>query len=449
MCTDTGGVGVFLLFCFSVMTVAVAGGLPDTPVQLIAPQQESGSLFGNSLALSGARLAVGAPFVTVGGLARAGTVHVFEYQGGSWQHAAAVSPDVPVAEAWFGTVALQGNRLVAGASREVHSTGTQIIGALYVFDRDPNTGTWQQKARLGPSNPIPSCIDPPWDCHLFGNSVALDGDTVVAGAPTENARTGAAYVFTRTPQDQWQLQARLTPGDPVSHTQFGNAIAIDGDTVLVGAHFRTVGSNGDQGAAYVYTRDSSGIWSQQARLVADDGAVADIFGFSVDLDGDTALIGARLADVGTSLNRGAAYVFTRTGKTWTQRARLIASDGVGVSIGSGDGDHFGYRVRLRGGRALIARHPGSGNIPAPNRNGAVYRFNDSPGGWAEQDHFTPTDGSPGDSFGVALDFGRRWIAVGAQYEGTPPDEVENRGIVYVYDTWPDDRIFADGLEADD
>lgn len=438
------GIGITLFICFSIVTGAAdAGGFPSAPATLTAPQQESGSLFGNALALSGTRLAVGAPFATVGGLTHAGIVHVYEYQGGNWQHAAAVGPDVPLAEAWFGDVALEGNRLVAGASREA-----QNVGALYVFDRDPVTGIWEQKARLRPSNPTTACNDPPWGCHLFGNSVALDGDTVAAGAPTENTRTGAAYVFTRTAQDQWQLQARLTPGDPVSHTQFGNAIAIDGDTVLVGAHFRTIGSNDDQGAAYVYTRDIAGTWTQQARLVASDGAAADIFGFSVDLDGDTALIGARLADVGASLNRGAVYVFTRTGTTWTQRARLIASDGVGVGTGSADGDHFGYRVRLRDGRALIARHPGSGNVPAPDRNGAVYRFDGSSGVWTEQDHFTPKDGSPGDSFGVALDFGRRWIAVGAQYEGTPPDEVEDRGVVYVYDTWPDDRIFADGWEAD-
>lgn len=100
-------------------------------------------------------------------------------------------------------------------------------------------------------------------------------------------------------------------------------------------------------------------------------------------------------------------------------SRLDASDCVGVT--SAAGDHFGYRVSVRGDEAWIRRHPGDGNGAAADSNGAVYRFMRGSGGWTEVLHLTPDNGSPGDSFGADVGFNPSWLVVGAQYEGTTPE----------------------------
>ena len=101
----------------------------------------------------------------------------------------------------------------------------------------------------------------------------------------------------------------------------------------------------DQGSAYVFTRSGT-TWTQQAKLTASDGAADDYFGYSVALSGDTALVGAYWDDVGANYDQGSAYVFTRSGTTWTQQAKLTASDGAA-------GDHFGHSVALSGDTALV------------------------------------------------------------------------------------------------
>lgn len=415
---------------------AAGAGTPPPPM-LLAPVQETGSLFGYSLSLSGDRIAVGAAFVDSGNLDKAGIVYVYDYRHGQWAYSAAIQPTDPSANAWFGTLALQGNRLLVGASRKNGS-----FGAAYVFDRIG--GAWQQRVKFEPLDPVINCDDVTYRC-LFGNAVALDGNTAVVGAPTEKTRIGAVYVYTRNPTtDTWSLQRRLEPNDPAVQTQFGNAVALSGNTLVVGAHFATINGNDDQGAAYVFERNDQNQWTQTARLTANDGTADDIFGFDVAIDRNTIVVGARLADLPGQPHRGAAYVFERSGASWPQTARLDASDGVGV--GGADGDHFGYRVSIRGDEAWITRHPGDGNIPAPDTNGAVYRFVRGAGGWTEAVHLTPANGSPGDSFGVSVDFNPSWLVVGAQNEGTPP-EVEKRGAVYVYERVPGDRIFADGHEG--
>ncbi|MFZ4431448.1 MAG: FG-GAP repeat protein, partial [Phycisphaerales bacterium] len=108
--------------------------------------------------------------------------------------------------------------------------------------------------------------------------------------------------------------------------EFGNAVAVDGDTMVVGAPSDDVGANGDQGSAHIYRWTGSG-WTFEATLTATGGAAFDQFGYSVALSGDTALVGARSDDVGANSVQGSAYVFTRSGSTWTQQAQLTASDG--------------------------------------------------------------------------------------------------------------------------
>ena len=175
---------------------------------------------------------------------------------------------------------------------------------------------------------------------FFGYSVALAGDTALVGACDRtiggNTYQGAAYVFVRS-GGTWAQQGALTASDGAAHDGFGSSVALDGDTALIGAPGHQVGDNGAQGAAYVFVR-SGGTWSEQGgALTASGGAASDWFGSSVALDGDTALIGASAARVGDNAAQGAAYVFVRSGGAWSQQGGALTASG-GVAQ-----DDFGSR----------------------------------------------------------------------------------------------------------
>ena len=173
-------------------------------------------------------------------------------------------------------------------------------------------------------------------------------------------KSGSAYVYTRdTPSDLasgWTQVAKLTAGDGAALDEFGNSVSIDGDTMVIAAH--SDDDKGDNsGSAYVYTRDTAGDlasnWTQVAKLTAGDGAVNDRFGYSVSIDGDTMVIGA-CKDDDKGDNSGSAYVFTRDTagdltSNWTQVAKLTADDGAAD-------DYFGWSVSIDGSTVVIGAH---------------------------------------------------------------------------------------------
>jgi hypothetical protein len=138
-----------------------------------------------------------------------------------------------------------------------------------------------------------------------------------------------------------EQEAKLLASDGAADDHFGASVALDGDTAIIGA----TGDNSHKGSAYVFTR-TAGVWRQQAKLVSIGIAEGDRFGSSVALVGDTAIIGAMHDIPNVHLRTGSAYVFTRSGGVWTQRARLLASDGAG-------GDDFGYSAAFVGDMAII------------------------------------------------------------------------------------------------
>jgi hypothetical protein len=227
----------------------------------------------------------------------------------------------------------------------------------------------------------------------FGYSVALWGNTALVGAPDGYMSTGpdSAYVFTWT-ESGWSEQQKLTASDGETWDGFGRSVALWGDTALVGAFADDVDTNSDQGSAYVFTRDGT-TWSEQAHLTASDGAAADYFGGSVALWDDTALVGAAFHDAGQGEYQGSAYVFTRSATTWSEQARLTASD-------AASGDLFGYSVALWGDTALVgASWDGVG---LSEHQGSAYVFTRSGTSWSEQQKLTASDGEEGDSFGSSV-----------------------------------------------
>ncbi|HMV86208.1 MAG TPA: putative Ig domain-containing protein, partial [Blastocatellia bacterium] len=260
--------------------------------------------------------------------------------------------------------------------------------------------------------------DPLPEAYL-GQSVALVGDTALVGAPGDNGARGAAYVFVRsgtTSNAVWAIQTKLLAFDGAAGDAFGTSVALSGDTALVGAPDGPGPVGGNQGVAYVFTRNGTA-WTQQRKLFANDGQNDVKFGTAVALDGDTALVGAPFQPT-AGVTTGAAYIFTRNGTTWTQQPRLNAND-------AATGDQFGAAVALDGDMALIGAPK---NTVTFANQGAAYAFTRNGADWVFQQRITASSQSAaGDNFGNAVALSGDQAAIGANLKGS-----DDRGKVFTF-----------------
>jgi nucleoside-specific outer membrane channel protein Tsx len=259
-------------------------------------------------------------------------------------------------------------------------------------------GTWSQQAELTASDG--AAYD------QFGSSVAVSGSTVVVGAGWRtvgsNNSQGAVYVFGES-GGTWSQQAELTASDGAAYNYFGSSIAVSGSMIVVGANgYPAVGSNVAQGAAYVFV-ESGGTWSQQAELTASDGAAYDQLGSSVALSGSTVVAGAPCHSV-DFLCQGAAYVFVESGGTWSQQTELTVSDGAA-------NDDFGWSVALGSSTLVVGapHHMVGSNIT----QGAAYVFVESGGTWNQQAELSSSDGVAYDFFGYSVALSGSTVVTGA------------------------------------
>jgi uncharacterized repeat protein (TIGR01451 family) len=255
---------------------------------------------------------------------------------------------------------------------------------------------------------------------MFGHAVAVSGDTIVVTAPFNNG-AGVAYVFVRPAWGATLTEnARLIASDiPVSGSQerFGQSVAMSGDTIVVGAGFADVGANADQGSAYVFMKPTAG-WSgtltESAKLTASDGAAFDIFGVSVAIDGDTIVVGADGNDVGANPNQGSAYVFVKPASGWsgalTENARLAASDG-------GRFDFLGAAVAIHGDTIVTGAPNFFDDVLQRVDLGLAYVFEKPPEGWTgdliETVKAIPSDGVLNNWFGYSVAVSGDTVVVGA------------------------------------
>jgi len=303
------------------------------------------------------------------------------------------------------------------------------VGTLVVANTPMSV--WKEQAKLTPP-------DGPVN-HRFGTSVALssDGTTAIVGDTRDWTKTGSAYVFTRS-GDVWVQQAKLTASDSGQNDEFGISVALssDGGTAIVGAWKDSYGSTTTQGSAYVFTRSGSA-WTQQAKLTASDSSVADNFGISVALsgDGNIALVGAWKNNLFVTSQRGASYVYARSGSTWTQQAKLLAEDGA-------PGDHFGYSVALAndGNSAIIGAS--DDQIGSTLRQGSAYVFVRTGSIWTQQVKLIAGDGDIYDQFGssVAISGDGSVAVVGSSWANS------EAGAAYVFErsknAWTQQAKFA-------
>ncbi len=364
----------------SVCAPSTSALLAVQQAELTATPANAGAELGYSVAISGDIAVVGAPGDKVGANRSQGAAYVFVRSGATWtQQARLTAADGAEGDEFGTSVAISGDTVVVGASFATVGTNT-YQGAAYVFVRSGATWTQQAKLTAGDGG----------GGDQFGTSVAISGDTAVVGAPGHGggASSGAAYVFV-CDATSWSQQAELTVDDGSGNDQFGSAVAISGDTAVVGANLETVGSNPEQGAAYVFVRSGT-TWSQQAKLTDEDGASSDQFGYSVAIYGDTAVVGALATTVGTTEDEGAAYVFVRSGTTWSQQAQLSAADGQ-------SDDWFGCSVGISGDTVVVGAV--MDGVGTNFEQGSAYLYLDNGTTWSQQAKLTASNGAQWDRFG--------------------------------------------------
>ena len=454
---------------------AVAAGVDTQQAYVKASNTGASDGFSRSVAISGDTMVVGAPLedsaaTGVDGdqsdnsASGSGAVYVFTRSGDTWSQQAYLKASNAGAGDQFGlAVAIDGDTVVVGA-RDEDSSGVGDpadnsavgSGAAYVFAR--SGGTWSQEAYLKASNAGAG--------DQFGYSLAISGDTVVVGAPEEDSSatgvnggqadnsalsSGAGYVFVRS-GGTWSQQAYLKASNTEQGDTFGSAVSIDGDTVGVGApdeDSSATGVDGDQadnsalqaGAGYVFTR-SGGVWSQQAYLKASNIGGLDAFGFAVAVAADTVVVGAPDED-SSAVESGAAYVFTRSGGTWSQQAHLKASN-------PGNFDHFGAVLAISGDTVVAgavledSSATGIDGDQADNsavESGAAYVLVRSGGVWSQQAYLKASNTETGDVFGASLAISGDTVVAAAPGEssnatGVDGDQSDNSapgsGAAYVF-----------------
>jgi FG-GAP repeat len=268
----------------------------------------------------------------------------------------------------------------------------------------------------------------------FGYGAAIEGTTAMVGEAhaTINGKEaqGEVYVYRRS-GGQWVLTQKLMASDGQADDSFGGDIALGGNTAMIGA----TGVNNDRGAVYVFT-NSGGTWTQTQKVTASDGAVLDWFGYSVAFSGTSLVVGARNAKG----DRGAAYFYDGASGTWVLNAELTPGD-------VQPQDYFGNSVAISGTTALI----GAFNINGANA-GAAYVFTNSSDTWIQTQKLTPSDGQRGDWFGFAVDLNDTTAAIGAS-QAVVNGQLD-QGAVYVFNnsggTWTQTQklIATDGTEFD-
>ncbi|HPF37123.1 MAG TPA: hypothetical protein P5081_00350 [Phycisphaerae bacterium] len=312
---------------------------------LVGDDTDSDDIFGGAVALSGDTVVVGAPNAD-GAAPRSGAVYVFRKMGGVWAQEAKLIPSDGVAYDRFGeSVSISDDTLVIGASGR-DDLGRQS-GAAYVFER---TGaTWSQGMALTAPDGAA------W--ASFGARVAISNDTIVVGARWDNSvaqTSGSAYVF-RYDGVEWRQEAKLTASDARFNGYFGENVAIDGDTIVIGA-------TGHR-AAYVFQRQGD-TWREESKLTAPVGASTGGFGVAVAVSNGVAIIGASHASPSGG-GSGAAFRFDRTGARWISNGMLEPFDAAAET-------GFGHCVSIDNDKAIVGALSWDQDTNLP---GAAHVFN--------------------------------------------------------------------------
>lgn len=411
---------------------------------LKAPVIDPDDGFGSAVSMDSDTLVIGAPKedgdagISDNSLTDSGAAYVFVKENGQWVFQAYLKASDRDFDAGFGSaVAISGDSIVIGSPQRGLPSGgffPDPAGAAYVFVR--TGGIWTQQQKLTGSNT--------GDSDNFGSAVAIDGNTIAIGAKFEagagNTLTdsGAAYVFSRS-GTTWAQDAYLKASNAGALDEFGSSVAVSGDTIAVGAPFED--DNGQEaGAVYLFEKDSSS-WLQTAKLGGGEIAAGDFFGTSVALDAGRLVIGARGDDNGAN-GSGAAYVFRKVAATWGNENRLKATIPAATA-------EFGTSVAIWGER-IVCGAPG--DDAAGNNAGAVFSFHRSTSGWGASTNHPATNPGAGDGYGGAVTISALEFAAAAKGEDGITDTTSNSGATCAFILAPNsfsEWTTANGISGDD
>lgn len=359
---QSAGIGSGALFVYERNGI---GPTPWNPGQLLVPTDRlNGDSLGWTVAIDGDIIVAGAPTRNEDGLFRAGAAYVFTRVGGAWAQTIRLNAEFDLFETMqFGyAVGVDDDAGVIAIGAPFDVLLGNASGSAFVFTRDPGLG-WIRDGFL-------TALDGN-ESHRFGHDVAVDGDLVVIGAPFHAANgpsAGSAYIFERSGGAYLQV-AQLFPDDAAAFQQFGHAVAVQNDVVVVTAPGAGPSSQPSLGAAYVFVRDAAAPqgWRQADRLSAADGESGDALGFDVAIDGDRIVLGARDDDDAAGFRSGSIYLFTRIAPgadDWSESGKIYAAD-------PDDADSFGYAVGISG-ETVVAGAPFDEDAGA--LAGALYTF---------------------------------------------------------------------------
>jgi len=409
--------------------------------------------FGDALALDGDTVAVGARrsdgACPASISCNSGSVQVHgRDEGGmdSWGAAAAlVAIDAQAGDEFGTAVALSADTLAVGAPGDDTACATDPdcdSGSVYIFERDlGGPGVWGQAAKI--------TADDAEAGDEFGTTLALVGDTLVVGSPGDDAAcpadpmcdSGAAYVYGRDigGAGAWGEAAKITASDAEAGDEFGFAVALAADSLVVGApgddSACSTDPDCDSGSAYVFERDlgGAGAWGERTRIDPVGAKAGDYAAYSVAIDADTIALGAPFDDVGCSSDpkcwSGAGYVFDRDlggADAWGQAAKLIPSDPEKF-------DEAGIAVAISADVVVLGAH---GDNEAGENAGAAHFYAREEGGlgaWGETDKIIPIDGRSYDQFGLAVELESSTAVIGAKIDDDPCFANCNTGSAYVFD----------------
>ncbi|MEA3391880.1 MAG: choice-of-anchor D domain-containing protein, partial [Candidatus Marinimicrobia bacterium] len=363
--------------------------------KIVASDRAVEDLFGMSVAISGNYAIIGAyqqdeDASGTNTLINAGAAYIFYNNGSTWtQQQKVVASDRSVYRYFGNSVAISGNYAIVGAYREDgDANGENSItqaGAAYIFYNDGSS--WIQQQKIVASDRA--------SYDEFGLSVAISGDYAIVGTCMESedasggntlGNAGSAYIFVRG-GETWTQQQKIVASDRETSDYFGCSVAISGDHVIVGAYAEDEDTSGTNtlltsGSAYIFVRNV-GTWAQQQKIVADDRAESNWFGYSVAIYGDHAIIGAYRE----AWNNGSAYIFARDTTGWMQQQKIIAP----IREGS---DYFGYSVDISGDSVIVGAYGECENANEENTiqaAGSVYIFSSGIGGTVDPDIYVHAD----------------------------------------------------------
>ncbi len=389
-------------------TPAVAGWTQAAKV--LAADGAADNWFGWSVSSSGGTAIVGATANDNNGSC-SGSAYVFKDTGTGWTQTAKLLAADGAADDWFGwSVSISGDTAIVGARWD--DDNGSYSGSAYIF-KDTGSG-WTQAVKLLAEDGAAE--------DWFGESVSISGGAAIIGAyghDDNGANSGSAYIFKDTGSG-WTQEAKLVAADGAAGDCFGYSVSISNGTAIVGAHYDDDNAT-NSGSAYIFQDTGSG-WTQQAKLLAEDGAASDLFGRSVSISGGTAIVGADCDDDNGD-DSGSAYIFQDTGTGWTQAAKLLADDGAKL-------DYLGESVSISGGTAIVGAACNDDN---GSKSGSAYIFQDTGSGWTQEAKLLAADAAANDRFGLSVSISGGIGLVGAPWHD---ENGSNSGSAYIFTPEP-------------